>query len=156
MRQVFVGMTLRTAWCVYDEDLLTGEKWMKVAKMSQRLIDATELPKLFDAEYKQTMKLILNGEKHLDNLAEGFTEAIHIVKYIAPTIDAVPVVHGRWIEGRYPLKCTVCHGLAKKDFRGGCWNYCPNCGAKMDGGPEMAHLTAMLVCDEKLDEEVSK
>ena len=57
-----------------------------------RLIDADALPKLLDAKYKQTMKLIWEGEKHLDNLAEGFTEASHIAKYIAPTVDAVPVV----------------------------------------------------------------
>ena len=63
--------------------------------MGQRLIDANELPKLFDAEFKQTMKLIWSGEKHLDNLAEGFAEAIRIAKYIAPTVDAVPVVRCR-------------------------------------------------------------
>lgn len=63
--------------------------------MGQRLIDAIELPKLFDAEYKQTMERILSGEKQLDNLAEGFAEAIHIVKYIAPTVDAVPVIRCR-------------------------------------------------------------
>lgn len=57
-----------------------------------RLIDADALPKLLDAEYKQTMKLILEGEKHLDTLAEGFAEASHIAKYIAATVDAVPVV----------------------------------------------------------------
>lgn len=57
-----------------------------------RLIDADVLPKLLDAEYKQTMKLIQEGEKHLDTLAEGFAEASHIAKYIAPTVDAVPVV----------------------------------------------------------------
>ena len=60
--------------------------------MAQRLIDANALPKLFDAEFKQTMQLIRGGEKHLDNLAEGFAEAIRIAKYIAPTVDAVPVV----------------------------------------------------------------
>lgn len=38
------------------------------------------------------MKLIWEGEKHLDTLAEGFAEAIHIAKYIATTVDAVPVV----------------------------------------------------------------
>lgn len=57
-----------------------------------RLIDADALPKLLDAEYKQTMKLICGGEKHLDNLAEGFAEASRIARYIAPTVDAVPVV----------------------------------------------------------------
>lgn len=60
-----------------------------------RLIDADALPKLFDAEFKQTSKLIRSGEKHLDNLAEGFAEAIRIAKYIAPTVDAVPVVRCR-------------------------------------------------------------
>lgn len=60
--------------------------------MAQRLIDVNALPKLFDAEFKQTMKLIRGGEKHLDNLAEGFAEAIRIAKYIAPAVDAVPVV----------------------------------------------------------------
>lgn len=60
-----------------------------------RLIDVDTLPKLLDAEYKQTMKLIREGEKHLDTLAEGFTEASHIAKYIAPTVDAVPVVRCR-------------------------------------------------------------
>lgn len=41
-----------------------------------------------------------------------------------PAVDAVPVVHGRWIEG---MKCSVCGqiDLAKP-------NYCCNCGAKMD------------------------
>lgn len=63
-----------------------------------RLIDAEALPKLFDAEFKQTMQLIWGGEKHLDNLAEGFAEAIRIAKYIAPTVDAVPVVRCRECE----------------------------------------------------------
>lgn len=55
-----------------------------------------------------------------------------------PTIDAVPVVHGRWIDlGRnyYTVvsQCSEC--CAKYDFRS---PYCPNCGAKMDGGAEDA------------------
>jgi hypothetical protein len=66
-----------------------------------RLIDADALPKLLDAEYKQTMKLIREGEKHLDTLAEGFAEASHIAKYIAPTVDAVPVVRCKDCEHSY-------------------------------------------------------
>lgn len=74
-----------------------------------RLIDADALPKLLDAEYKQTMKLIWEGEKHLDTLAEGFVEAIHIAKYIAPTVDAVPVVRCRECINAEPLErnCEV-------------------------------------------------
>lgn len=55
----------------------------------------------------------------------------------APTLDLAPVAHGRWIPGEE--KCPVC----KKDKFDGLdadiwadWQpaYCPNCGAKMDGG----------------------
>ena len=48
----------------------------------------------------------------------------------APTIDAVPVRHGKWKE--YPTgdglnQCSECGVL-----RFGESNYCPNCGARMD------------------------
>lgn len=60
-----------------------------------------------------------------------------------PAADVVPVVHGRWIHSRYEdcseqfelVKCSQCnHEAYAMAFyvRGG--NYCPNCGAKMDGG----------------------
>ena len=44
----------------------------------------------------------------------------------APTIDAVPVKHGRWINDN----CSEC-GLYV--YHGDMRNYCPNCGARMDG-----------------------
>ena len=53
----------------------------------------------------------------------------------APTVDAVEVVHGRWIQHRPNVyECTACHTWYGN--YGGCdeWAYCPNCGAKMDGG----------------------
>jgi hypothetical protein len=54
-----------------------------------------------------------------------------------PTIDAVPVVHGRWIRDEADenwFACSVCKG------ENGPWNkfaectykFCPWCGAKMD------------------------
>ena len=57
-----------------------------------RLIDADEALRLFGEEYEETKELIHNGETQLDSLAEGFTEAYHIIKYVLPTVDAVPVV----------------------------------------------------------------
>lgn len=59
-----------------------------------RLIDADNVRDLFDAEFKETRKLILAGGKHLDNLAEGFTEADRVIRQM-PTVDAVPVVRCR-------------------------------------------------------------
>lgn len=78
-----------------------------------RLIDADALPKLLDAEYKQTMKLIWEGEKHLDTLAEGFAEASHIAKYIAPTVDAAPVV-----------RCKDCLFLESGENECESWEWC--------------------------------
>ena len=56
----------------------------------------------------------------------------------APTVDAVEVVHGRWVEGGLfndLAKCSVC---GAKHFTMGFvydnkFSYCPNRGAKMDG-----------------------
>ena len=62
------------------------------------------------------------------------------------TVDATEVVHGRWDEipnkymsvttktGSYSghaTSCSVCHEVNPNAFK---TNYCPNCGAKMDGG----------------------
>ena len=56
-----------------------------------------------------------------------------------PAADVAPVVHGRWIERRAPhamegisAKCSVC--TKSIQYLGNPLNYCPNCGAKMDGG----------------------
>jgi len=43
----------------------------------------------------------------------------------APTVDAVPAVHGEWIKG------YVCNQCFKHNC-GGLQPYCPNCGAKME------------------------
>lgn len=62
-----------------------------------------------------------------------------------PAADVAPVVHGRWIHSRYEdcseqfelVKCSQCNHEAYAMaiyVHGG--NYCPNCGAKMDGGAD--------------------
>jgi len=43
------------------------------------------------------------------------------------TIDAVPVVHGEWIDGTKRQTCSICRYRGVRS-----WTYCPNCGAKMD------------------------
>lgn len=62
-----------------------------------RLIDADACPKLFNKEFKETMRLISQGETHLDNLAEGFTEANRVIQSI-PTVDAADVLRSQWIS----------------------------------------------------------
>ena len=54
----------------------------------------------------------------------------------APTVDAVEVVHGRWVRRivhhdnptYWKDECSTC-GFAGETY----YQYCPNCGAKMDG-----------------------
>lgn len=60
-----------------------------------------------------------------------------------PAADVSPVVHGRWDDsGRYTfpgggtaVRCTECGcALTVSEYHLNNWNYCPVCGAKMDGG----------------------
>lgn len=56
-----------------------------------------------------------------------------------PSADVTPMVHGRWVRKGSNWYCTGCD----KGYRISCgspsantFDYCPNCGAKMDGGAE--------------------
>ena len=54
-----------------------------------------------------------------------------------PAADVATVRHGRWVEQeKYTFgvmyACSICDNLILDN--GHSWNYCPNCGAKMDGG----------------------
>ena len=63
----------------------------------------------------------------------------------APAADVAPVVHGKWVHSRYDrsseqfdvVKCSRCgleaYAMAYHVRDG---NYCPRCGARMDGGNE--------------------
>ena len=73
--------------------------------------------------YYDTPDIDLNGEK--------FEAAIRKIQ----AADVAPVRHGRWeVEvGMNFFKernCPVC----KKRIESSFWSFCPNCGAKMDGG----------------------
>ena len=57
----------------------------------------------------------------------------------APTVDVVPVVHGYDTSGGMSLfRCSVCGWFCWDTYCGDTdtYNYCPNCGAKMDGKKE--------------------
>ena len=59
----------------------------------------------------------------------------------APAADVAPVRHGRWIDkGEYAV-CTECGGRSGTQYDGVetiplMTQFCPNCGAKMDGGAD--------------------
>lgn len=62
------------------------------------------------------------------------TDIYNVIKSV-PTADVVEVRHGEWIASHDEFcACSIC----KYPFYVG-WNqanYCPNCGAKMDGDKE--------------------
>ena len=46
--------------------------------------------------------------------------------------NVAPVVHGHRVDdGGFYARCSQCDGVLTL-----CANYCPNCGAKMDGGAD--------------------
>lgn len=68
-----------------------------------------------------------------------FLRDIEIVLYEQPVVDAVEVVHSQWMLAEDDkLICSNCKNV-KVAYEQlcylrstSCWNYCPNCGAKMD------------------------
>lgn len=101
-----------------------------------RLIDADALP--------------IRKAYIVDEAGFGATFYVVDVENIdcTPTVDAVPVVHGRWERVKNPQwpayshdKCNICGWWNTKNAMcydghkkpGHSLNYCPNCGADMRG-----------------------
>lgn len=92
-----------------------------------RLIDVNTLP-----NYKFQVTVTVGDQKGPAEMRFVFWQDIER----APTIDAVPVVHARWVqEDEDAWRCTCCGafwtfidgGPEENDAR-----FCPVCGAKMD------------------------
>lgn len=90
--------------------------------------------RLIDADKLLTNAVIISN---LEGQVEwSAVPAINILA--APTVDAVPVRHGHWetnSDRPDTLICSVCKcgfDMWKHDPH----NFCPNCGAKMDGGDD--------------------
>ena len=95
--------------------------------------------RLIDANFTKAViqNYIANNE-----VTEAFVKiAGHICGMLdnCETVDAVPVVHGRWVKKTtdyvYYYACSECGEPVLKSQWGNDFfsDYCPNCGAKMDG-----------------------
>lgn len=103
-----------------------------------RLIDADALIKVFESWFVEVSCNPETGHTPFDaamleTANEVIADAIRAIGG-AKTLDVAPVVHGRWIYGitlnHEWRKCSEC--LVSQDIFG-CFTYCPNCGARMDG-----------------------
>ena len=97
-------------------------------------------------EYIDREAAIAQCRRHSDYTAWSIESGIEAT----PAADVAEVVHGRWlnfVNDYSTAECDKCgeiyevsdyhdekHFNAFKRF----YNYCPNCGAKMDGGEENA------------------
>lgn len=90
----------------------------------------------------ERLAYLLDKNGQYDYYTDGYDEAVSTVEEFLAA-DVVPVVHGRWDDsGRYTfqggstaVRCTNCGcALTESEYRLNNWNYCPVCGAKMDGG----------------------
>ena len=93
-----------------------------------RLIDADALHKYMFKSASERMSLSVE-------YMGGWNDAINYIASQTPTVDAVPVVHGRWIDETFKpyglvfhqYRCNQCGDHAEYESP-----YCPNCGARMD------------------------
>ena len=85
--------------------------------------------------------------------SEGYTKNMRVHRKILsiPAVDAAPVVHGKWNPGKIlshefvgnicvsidfeDWRCSIC-GIVVEQPNMPLYKYCPNCGAKMDGGKD--------------------
>ena len=90
----------------------------------KRLIDANTIP------YEEHYVPDPDSDKQWD-----YKKELCVLKPVIdklPTVDAVEVVHGRWVfYCKDYSKCSQC-GFGRNIKSQFGWNYCPNCGAHMD------------------------
>ena len=133
---VFVGSVVRVCIGVKRKKNILSVQWercMRILMIEQRLIDAN---KLVGADGLFSVRGCTGNCSYCDLWSpEGCRVVLE-----APTVDAVPVMHGKWIieeeESYRNVQCSVCgkdyvchYGMLQLQMFG----YCPNCGAKMDG-----------------------
>ena len=108
----------------------------------QRLIDVNAMVEKLEYEIETQCKPVADS----DSVVEAFIKRVlpkllrDVIKYIKqqPTVEAVEVVHGWWIEHKWAeeengllisnFECSTCHEWERKKS-----DYCPNCGADMRG-----------------------
>ena len=85
----------------------------------KRYIEISELPN-FEVKCSDGKEYVLLPFKHLFDI---------------PTAEVVEVKHGEWEKFEIPhmMRCSEC-GVSDLDIHRTKFDFCPYCGAKMDGG----------------------
>ena len=101
----------------------------------KRLIDANALVDSIEKRYCKPCEEKHEDYNHIRCRACWVDDMVGEIEYAQQTVDAVEVVHGHldlYFDGK-ELQCSVCKATFWDEEQNGGTNYCPNCGAKMDG-----------------------
>ena len=82
-------------------------------------------------ERETAIKSLLND--CLGQVSYSREDAADCIRYM-DAADVAPVRHGRWVQTKAPFmnECEDCSACGYRTVWGHRYNYCPNCGAKMD------------------------
>lgn len=135
-------MDVRKKLDVVSDAVVCGESVKIKTHFAKIIVDGTAKKPYYDILYfdpKDRTYHIGFGSFCLEYVFNWLSEEFEIVE--ATPVDAVEVRHGYWenANGRpktYIRKCSVCGKEAYFCGRGCSYKYCPNCGAKMDGGED--------------------
>lgn len=78
------------------------------------------------------LSLLRPDDPNDERCAVTVATAKRLVRHVltaAPAADVAPLVHARWIKGASNPYCPKCFVECRDETP-----FCPNCGAKMDGG----------------------
>ena len=86
----------------------------------------------------------ISREAAIEAVKHAWAKGLEPSQYIEilPAADVAPVVHEKWLLDRWPSwphrECSRCKIMIPrtKEVPDQYWQYCPNCGARMDGGAE--------------------
>ena len=86
----------------------------------------------------------ISREAAIEAVKHAWAKGLEPSQYIEilPAADVAPVVHEKWLLDRWPSwphrECSRCKIMIPrtKEVPDQYWQYCPNCGARMDGGNE--------------------
>ena len=100
-----------------------------------KYIDVKELSIILDIMKNPDSEFATDD--YIDGFSDGISAAIKELEAF-PTADVAPVKHGHWVKEKSDVlihwHCSVCKNCYYLEEPNA--NYCPNCGAKMDGGEE--------------------
>lgn len=85
----------------------------------------------------EKMRLKYQTNRMYRGVRFGIDSAINYIK-LAPTADVVDIIHGEWLATKIKgcsevFECSECGYSFEHEGYQHFFNYCPNCGAKMDG-----------------------